>query len=68
MECYGQFLFLEETFEGNETSWTENASTDGANGLNRESLPSLDVEKLRGKGTPLWTREVAQIGHGSRKF
>ena len=63
-----KFSFLEETPENDETYWTARAKTGGANGPNRECLTGLDVEKLRGEGTPIWTRDVAQMGHGSRKF
>ena len=40
---------------------------DEANGPNRKSLTGLDLKKLRGEDTPLWTRDVAQMDHGSRK-
>ena len=46
------FPFLEETFERDEFLGTASTSTDGANGLNRKSSAGLDVEKLRGEGTP----------------
>ena len=58
------FPFLEETSERDQFWWTTSTSTDGANGLNCKSLAGLDVEKLRGEGTLLWTRNVAQMGHG----
>ena len=41
--------------------------SDEANGPNRKSLTGLDAEKLRGEDSPPWTRNVAQMGHGSRK-
>ena len=48
--------------------WTRSTTPDGANGPNRKSLAGLDVEKMRGEDALPWTRDVAQMGHGSRKF
>ena len=62
------FPFLEETSERDDFWWTASASADDVNGLNRKSLAGRGVEKLRGEGTSLWTRSVAQMGHGSRKI
>ena len=62
------FPFLEETSERDEHWWTAITSTDGANGSNRKSLAGLNVEKLRGESTPLWTRSVAQMDHVLQKF
>ena len=47
-----RFPFLEETSEKIETWWTERASTDNANGPNRKTLTGLNVENVRGDGTP----------------
>ena len=44
--------------------WTASTAPDEANDPNRKSLTGLDMEKLRGKGTPPWTRCVVQMGHG----
>ena len=44
--------------------WTASTTPDKTNGLNRKSLTGLDVVKLRGEGTPPWTRCVVQMGHG----
>ena len=68
MECHGSmFPSRKETSERAEFWWTASTSIDGANGLNRKSLAGLDVEKLRGEGTHLWTRSVVQMSHGSQK-
>ena len=48
--------------------WTMSTTPDGANVPNRKSLTGLYVEKLRGEGSRPWTRCVAEMGHGSRKF
>ena len=60
--------FLVETSARGEFWRTASTTPDEANGPNRKSLNGLDVEKLRGEGTPPWTRCVAQTGHGSRKI
>ena len=56
--------FLVETSVRGETWWTASTTPDKTNGLNRKSLTGLDVVKLRGEGTPPWTRCVVQMGHG----
>ena len=60
-----RYPFLVETSVRDEIWWTTSTTPDKTNGLNRKSLTGLDVEKLRGKGTPPLTRCVVQIGHGS---
>ena len=67
MECR-RFPFPVETSARGEFWWTMSTAPDKANGSNRKPLTGLDVENLRGEDTPLCTRDVAQMGHGSRKF
>ena len=49
MECRSSMFPISR---GDVLRWTASTSTDGANGANRKSLTGLDVEKLRGEGTP----------------
>ena len=56
--------FLVETSVKGEIWWTASTTPDETRGLNRKSLTGLDVEKMRGEGTPPWTRCVVQMGHG----
>ena len=52
--CVAYFLppFLVETSQRYGFRWTASARADDANGLNRVSLSSLDVEKKRGEDVP----------------
>ena len=59
-----RYPFLVETSVRGEIWWTASTTPDETNGPNRKSLSGLDVEKLRGEGTPPWTRCVVQMGHG----
>ena len=59
-----RYPFLVETSVRGEIWWTASTTPDEANDPNRKSLTGLDVEKLRGEGTPPWTRCVVQMGHG----
>ena len=59
-----RYPFLVETSVRGEIWGTASTTPDETNGPNRKSLTGLDVEKLRGQGTPPWTRCVAQMGHG----
>ena len=65
MECCGSLFPVSQ---GDDFWWTASAIADGANGPNRKSPAGLGVEKMRGEGTFPLTRNVAQMGHGSRKF
>ena len=59
-----RYPFLVETSVRGEIYWTASTTPDEANGPNRKSLTGLDVEKLRGEGTPPSTRCVFQMAHG----
>ena len=59
-----RYPFLVETSMRGEIWLTASTTTDEANDPNRKSLTGLDVQKLRGEGTPPWTRCVVQMGHG----
>ena len=59
-----RYPFLVETSVRGEIWWTASTTLDKTNGPNRKPLTGLDVEKLRGEGTPPWTRCVVQMGHG----
>ena len=47
-----RYPFLVETSASGEFWWKASTTPDEANGPNRKSLAGLDVEKLRGEGTP----------------
>ena len=59
-----RYSFLVATSVRSEIWWTASTTPDKTNGPNRKSLTGVDVEKLRGEGTPTWTRCVVQMGHG----
>ena len=61
------FPFLEGMSERGDFRLTASENADNANGPNCMFLAGLDVEKLRGEGTFLLTRSVAQKSLSSRK-